>query len=169
MKKKIRLIVIISIIFIFLIYEIPVWARYYENINKISGKAVIAEPIIKVIPLNNTIITDVNKLSNIQEYHFIIKNYETDLNNKKRVNEVDFLYDIEIKNSSNSFPIRYELYDISTNEELLKGDSKITNLIIEKNKEMEKEYKLKVYWEKKENMSSSNDIDVIVKVNQKNI
>lgn len=165
--KKIRILVLISILF-FISSQNSVVARYYESILKINGRAIIAEPIIRVEALQDTIITEINKNSQIQEYAFVVKNYEIDSSNKKRINEVDFLYNIEIKNSNENFPIRYELYDCLTNEELLNNTSKSKEININKNVEFERKYKLLVYWNEIPNMSNHNDIEIIIKINQKN-
>lgn len=166
MKKKIKLLILISSA-ILVGFQIPVLARYYEKFSKISGNAVIAEPIIKVESLQDTIITAVNKESKIQEYYFIIKNFESDSINK-RINEVDFLCDIEIKNSSENFPVKYELYDCKTGAELLNGTLKATEIEISKNVEIENKYKLVLYWNSVQNMSCYNDVEIIVTANQKN-
>lgn len=161
---KMKKILIISVFII--CYSTPIFARYYESLEYFSGKATIAEPIIKVENLQNTISMEINKEENIKEYKFVVKNYEVN-NGKKRISEVDFLYDIEIRNSNNNFPVRYELFECETEEELLKGTNKIQNLEILKNVEYEKEYRLKVIWETKENMSDINDVDIVVTASQK--
>lgn len=125
MRKKLKIIMIVNLFVFFVFVQEPIFARYYDSIGKIIGKATIAEPIIKVEALQDTIIMEVNRKSNISQYNFVIKNYEIDSKNNKRINEIDFLYDIEIKNSTKNFPIRYELYDITTGMELLDGKDKI--------------------------------------------
>lgn len=163
-KSKIKMILIISLLLIS--YSIPIFARYYETLESFSGKAIIAEPIIKVEPLQETIKMEVNKESVIKEYKFIVKNYEVS-ENIKRINEVDFLYDIEIKNSDENFPIKYELFEVETGKEILNGLNKVQGLEILKNVEYEKEYKLQVTWKNKENMSSENNIDIVITASQK--
>jgi len=166
MKKKIKLLIMINIL-ILIVLEIPSIARYYESATKIKGKAIIAEPIIKVEMLQDTIITDFNKKTKVPEYYFIIKNYEIDANNNKRINEIDFICNIEIKNSEDNFPIRYELYDCETNEEMLEGNKISKEIFISKDVELEKKYKLQVYWKDVQNMSNNNDIEIIINVTQK--
>lgn len=124
-KKKLKLIFLISLVII--CFSNPIFARYYETLQSFSGKATIAEPIIKIENLQDTIKMEVNKESNIEEYNFIIKNYELE-ENQKRINEVYFEYSIEIKNTCENFPIRYELYDVESGEELLKGTNKISRI-----------------------------------------
>lgn len=125
MMMKLKVMLIISFALCLIFFEPQIFARYYETLDTITAEATIAEPIIKVEALQDTIKMEINKESNITQYSFIVKNYEIDSNNKKRINEVDFLYDIEIKNSSENFPIRYELYDVSEGEEILQGTSKV--------------------------------------------
>lgn len=123
MKRMKR--VILSIILIIVFFEIPSFARYYESIKKIGGKATIAEPIVRTELLQEKIITNVNKINQIQESYFNLKNYVIE-NNNKRINETDFLCDIEIKLTDENFPVRFELYDCLTDEELLKGTNKVS-------------------------------------------
>ncbi|MBR3614617.1 MAG: hypothetical protein IKL55_05515 [Clostridia bacterium] len=124
-KNKLKTIPII--ILLILNFSNPIFARYYERLEQFLGKASIAEFIIKVEPLQDTIITEINKESLVKEYNFCVKNYLID-GNMKRINEVDCLYDIEIKNSSKNFPIKYELYDLKTGEEILKGSDNILRI-----------------------------------------
>ena len=112
MKIKIqsnKLLLLIIIFILLLSFTNPIFARYYEILEMFSGKAIIAEPIVKIESLQDTIEMEINKETRIKEYNFVIRNYEN-IGNIKRINEVDFLYDIEIKNSSDNFPIKYELY-----------------------------------------------------------
>ena len=55
MKKIILILIILISINTFC------FARYYENLKTFSGKAQIAEPIFKVIPLQEKSIVDVNR------------------------------------------------------------------------------------------------------------
>ena len=163
-KENVKVILIVSLLLI--CYSRPIFARYYESIELFSGKATIAEPIVKVEALQDTINMEVNKESNINEYNFIVKNYEIN-KGLKRINEANFLYDIEVKNSDNNFPVKYELFDCETGKELLNGSNKVQGMEIFKNIEYEKEYKLRVTWENKENMSETNDVDIVVSASQK--
>ena len=163
-KLKLKTILIISIFVIS--YTTPIFARYYESLEYFFGRETIAEPIIKVETLQETISMEINKENEIKEYNFIVKNYEIS-NDIKRINEVDFLYDIEIKNSAENFPIKCELYEVETGKELLNGSNKVQGIEIKKNIEYEKEYKLKVTWKNTENMSITNDIDIIITASQK--
>ena len=164
--KKIKLKVMLIISFLLICYSTPIFARYYEILECFSGKATIAEPIIKVEELQDTINIEINKENEIKEYNFVVKNYEIN-NGLKRINEVDFLYDIEIKNSNEKFPIKCELFEIETGKELLNGTNKVQNLEIPKNVGYEKEYKLQVKWETKENMTTENAVDILIIASQK--
>lgn len=125
LEMKFKVILIIS--FLVICFSNPIFARYYEKFEYMSAKATIAEPIIKVENLQDTIKTKITEDSKIEEYNFVVRNYEME-NNEKRINEVNFLYDIEIKNSNENFPIRYELYDVETGEELLKESNRISRI-----------------------------------------
>ena len=157
--KKLKKILIISIFLISI--EINCFARYYENLEKIQTKA----PIIRIDKLEDTINLELNKKTEPKEYFFIIKNYEIDELNNKRISEVDFNYNIEIINSDNKFPVKYELYDCTTGE---KVETK-NQYNIEKKKEYEKKYKLVVSWNNLQSeMSNTSDIDIVVNVSQTN-
>ncbi len=162
MLKKVKKLLLISLIIINI--QIVSFARYYETLDKIQGYAVIAEPIVKLESLQDTIQLEINKETERKEYYFIIKNYEIDSKNNKRISEVDFSYDIEIEITDNNFPIKYELYDISTNEKI-QNKSKFD---MPKNIEFEKKYKLVIYWnDLQEEMSNKADINIKVNVSQK--
>ena len=163
-KLKFKFLTIIS--FLLISYSTPIWARYYEELKGVSCNAIIAEPIIKVEALQETIKAEIDKEKVIKEYNFIIKNYETN-NNEKRINEVDFLYDIEIKKSDNNFPIKCKLFETKSGKELLNGSNKVQGLEILKNIEYEKKYKLQVIWEGKDNMSTESTVDILITANQK--
>lgn len=156
---------IISIIVILLIIPITSFAKYYEVVRSIEGSAVIAEPIVIVDKKQEKIISGFDK-NTVKEYYFVIKNYKYDENGNKKISEVDFLYNIEIKNSSNNFPVKYELYDCSSNEELLKGNNKTTDLLLPQNQEYENEYKIIVSWNDMENLDSQSEIDILINASQ---
>lgn len=164
--KKLKIQKIISFLLIVFLIPTPSFARYYDNLGKFSTKASIAEPIINVETLQETVVSDFNKTT-VKEYHFKITNYELETNGNKRISEVDFNYTIEIKNSSNNFPAKYELYDCSTNLEILNGASKTQEFYISKNNMYEKEYKIIVSWEDKDELASQNDINIMVNASQK--
>lgn len=120
MMKKI----IISFFIIILFFQIPIFARYYESLKKINANVKIAEPIIIAELMQDTITANVDKINPIQESYFCLKNYVIE-NNNKRINEADFICDIEIKLSDEKFPVKFELYDCSTGKELLNGSNKV--------------------------------------------
>lgn len=156
---------IISVIIIILIIPITSLAKYYEIIRKIEGNAIIAEPIVVVEKKQEKVISDFNK-NTVKEYGFLVKNYKYDERGNKRISEVDFIYNIEIKNSSNNFPVKYELYDCSSNEEILKGNNKTSDLLLLRNQEYENEYKLIVSWNEVENLDSQSEIDILINASQ---
>ena len=71
MKRKIKILLLIS--FVLISIQISSFARYYDVIGKIKGRATIAEPIVKVEKLQDTIIAEINKKSQPIEYYFVIK------------------------------------------------------------------------------------------------
>ena len=121
MKRKATIFILILII----TFPLVVNARYFEKIENIKGKAIIAEPIFKVETIQDTIIQTIDKETDIKQYVFKIKNYETENNGtSKRVSQVDMLYNIEIINEKENFPIKIALYEINSTENLLKENKK---------------------------------------------
>lgn len=124
-KKQLMKKIAISTFIIIIFFQIPTFARYYESLQKVNANAQIAEPVVRVELLQAPITASVDKINPIQESHFCLKNYIIE-NNKKRINETDFICDIEIKLTDEKFPVKFELYDCLTGEELLKGSNKAT-------------------------------------------
>ena len=164
MLKKAKILLIISLIIISL--NICCYARYYEKIGTIQGKGTIAEPIVIVEGLQDTINLEINKNTEPVQYSFVVKNYKIDSDKNKKISEVDFSYNIVVKSSSSNFPARFELYDFDSGEKI----SSENKFDILKNIEYEKKYKVIVYWNKLEGeMSSLSDVDILVNVSQKNL
>lgn len=124
-KKQIVKKIVISVFLIIIFFQIPAFARYYECLQKVNTNAQIAEPVVRVELLQDTITASVNKINPIQESYFCLKNYVIE-NDNKRINETYFICDIEIELTDEKFPVKFELYDCLTGEEILKGSNKIT-------------------------------------------
>ena len=154
----------ITILLLFLIFfTTNAWA-YYTSTEEINICGHIAEPIIKVEPLQETIEYKINKNSEKKEYLFSIKNFENEPN--KKISEVDFEFYIEVKNSNNDFPINYKLYDCSSNQEILKENSMTEKINIYKNEEFNKIYKLEIFYQENLNSSDSTEVEIEINVNQ---
>ena len=104
----------------------------------IQGKAQLAEPIL-IIENNPSV--DITQNQNYGEYVFKVKNY----NEQNKLTETDLKYYIEILSDA----------DDSVNIELYQGDNKIelTNnktdyIKISKNQKEEREYKIKITYDK---------------------
>ena len=147
-------------IIIFILNPINVFARYYEKIGNIWCYMDIAQPIVE-IEKSNTIVKEINSNSKIEEFYFTIKNY-----NKTKISEIDFLYDIEIKNANNNFPIEYKLYDCISGDEVLNGTNKTLQEEMKKYIKVNNKYRLVILWKDKINQNSSTDIDIIINVIQ---
>ncbi len=115
--------------------------------------------------MQNTINTQIDKNTKLEESYFKLKNYVLE-NQSKRINETEFLCDIEVRLTDENFPVKLELYNCETGEELLNGKNKVEGILIPKNSEFERKYKLVVLWEKKENMSAESDVNIIVSASQ---
>lgn len=75
-------------------------------------------------------------------------------------------FNIEIENKNENFPIKIELFNLDTGEELLQGSDKTNTFIIKKNIIFENTYKLVISWQEKENMSAENDINILINSSQ---
>lgn len=144
------LIVFIIILLLFCGYSM---AKAIEEVI-IKGKAEIAEPIL-VIENNPSI--DITAINNYGVYTFKVKNY----NEKNKITETDLKYYIEIlSNTDNS--INIELYQ---NENKINLNNNRTEYIqISKDRKEEREYKIKITYDK----NKSNSInDIIEKIQVK--
>ena len=70
----------------------------------------IPEPIVDIEKSQDTIVKKIISNTQIQEFCFTIRNFKN-MENCKKISEVDFEFEIEIKKSNSIFPIKYELYD----------------------------------------------------------
>ncbi|MCR5186645.1 MAG: hypothetical protein K6D97_05975 [Clostridia bacterium] len=158
---------IVIFLVIFMAFAINSYARYFKSIN-VEYQGQIAEPIIKVQGITGkTSNNDYNRNTGELEYFFNIKNYEIEDNGSKRITEVDFNYEIYLEETNHNFPIKYELYDMSTGEELLNGENKTLPKHIHRNKEFIQNYKLVVKWDESKHLEGNKDmIDIKVKVMQ---
>ena len=158
---------IIVLILLFIAFSVSSYAKYYKKIN-LMYKSYIAEPIIIVEEISpKTIDTNYNRDTGELEYSFCVKNFEVDENGNKKFSEIEFDYEIIIENNNNNFPVRLELYDLDTEEELLKGNEKTNKEHICNNCEYQKNYKLYAIWdESKELIGNSCNAKVKVKVTQ---
>lgn len=157
MKFKIKQIILMAIIILLCIPSITM-SKYNSKFEK-NGKINIAKPVIifeEQTELNSEII---NKKSFPIEYNFKIKNY-TDTG----VNEIEFYYNIEVQDTAINFPIKYRLFDINTNEEVILNNNKTIDMKISNGIAEEKLYKLVIEWDKR-NGRLSNDTDLNIKIN----
>ena len=98
---------------------------------------------------------------------FCIKNYEIDESGSKRISDVDFNYEMLIDESNHSFPIKYELYDMDSGEQLLKDNMKTDPKHIYRNKEYVKNYMLVASWDSNKELIGNIDItNIKIKVTQ---
>ncbi len=156
MKKSQNRIIIIFLL-VLLIQMIGVTNSKYATSFFEEGKASIAEPVVELESFEN-VERVVNKLDFPIEYTFKLKNYK-----ENKINEVDFLYNIEVIFSNNNFPIKYKIIDISNGEIIENSQTlfKLSKCIRE-----EKIYKLIIEWDDKK-IELSKDFDVKIKINLK--
>lgn len=148
--NKEKLIILMLFIIIFLLVNFSV-SKYRFLITE-NGKAVIAEPII-IFEKGEVINTEYNKKSGELEFAFKIKNYLDDSN----INEVDFMYNLEIIETNTNFPISYKLIDVTNNEEIILTNNISSNFFISKGNKEEDSYKLIINWDESKNLSTYSD------------
>lgn len=165
-QKKMKLKILLSFVVVVFCVQNTSMARYYEMLNKVFVRTTIAEPIIEVQNLQDTVVSEMNKKSENKEYYFKVKNYKFE-DTQKQITEVDFDFYIEIINSNNNFPIKYELYDCENNEMILETQNLSKKIHINKNIEFERNYKLVVSWSNKELIQGNlDDIELAIYVAQ---
>ena len=137
MKKKILIILLIFFIIIGAIC-IRTTISQYKSKQEIRSTMTIAKPIFKVEG-NET--TKISALNNIGYYEFKIKNFD-----EENMSDTGFLYYIEILSKTDD-AIKFELYD--EQEQLMDLENLKTNqFIMPCNEKLEKNYKLKVVYDK---------------------
>lgn len=159
-------IIFVILILIVINFSTNVFAIYYEKLTNIRLLLNIAEPIISVEKNQDTIIKSINPNTPMQEFYFTVKNYKN-IDDVKKISEINLEFEIEIVNSDNTFPIKYELYDCLTNEKILLDDNKSSKIDMHKNVEFERCYKLCVIYEKQNSSSTESSIDISVNATPK--
>ena len=146
-EKNTKIITAILIIFIIilLLFSGYSMARVLEEVI-VKGRAEIAEPIL--IVENNPSI-DITAEKNYGEYTFKIKNYD-----ENNLTQTDLKYYIEIL-SNNDSAVKFELYQGESKIDL--KDNKTEYIQISKDTKEEREYKIKIKYDKNVN-TSINDI-----------
>lgn len=104
----------------------------------IKGRMKIAEPILEI---ENNPIINITESQKYGEYIFKIRNY----NNKEKITETDLKYYIEISPKLDS-SIDLELYQ--NEDEIKLTDNKTEYIKISKDQKEEREYKIKITYDK---------------------
>lgn len=104
----------------------------------IKGRMKIAEPILEI---ENKPIINITESQKYGEYIFKIRNY----NNKEKITETDLKYYIEISPKLDS-SIDLELYQ--NEDEIKLTDNKTEYIKISKDQKEEREYKIKITYDK---------------------
>ncbi len=104
----------------------------------IKGRMKIAEPILEI---ENNPIINITESQKYGEYIFKIRNY----NNKEKITETDLKYYIEISPKLDS-SIDFELYQ--NEDEIKLTDNKTEYIKISKDQKEEREYKIKITYDK---------------------
>lgn len=141
---------IIVFIFVLLIMCEYSMAKMVEEVI-IKGKAQIAEPILTI---ESDPSLDITETQNYGEYTFKVKNY----NEQDKLSEVDLKYYIEILSNTDDSVI-IELYQGENRINL--NEKKTEYMEISKNQKEEREYKIKVMYDK--NKSSTFE-DIMEKI-----
>lgn len=149
MKRLLNRLKVIVVAWIILQITVFCNSKYSTSFTQ-KGEGEIAEPIIILESFDNDEKL-VNKLDFPKEYQFKVKNYTAD-----KINEVDFLYNIELIKSNSTFPVKYKIIDLSENRELTINNGISEEIKISKQIKEEKIYKIIFYWEEIENEMSEN-------------
>ncbi len=159
MKKKILIILLIFFIIIGAIC-IRTTISQYKSKQEIRSTMTIAKPIFKVEG-NET--TKISALNNIGYYEFKIKNFD-----EENMSDTGFLYYIEILSKTDD-AIKFELYD--EQEQLMDLENLKTNqFIMPCNEKLEKNYKLKVVYDKNKGEIGKDILeDIQIKVHSEQI
>ena len=104
----------------------------------IKGRMKIAEPILEI---ENNPIINITESQKYGEYIFKIRNY----NNKEKITETDLKYYIEISPKLDN-SINLELYQ--NEDEIKLTDNKTEYIKISKDQKEEREYKIKITYDK---------------------
>ena len=158
-REKRMLKSIFLIVLIILYFMINNTFSKYKIFIEQNGNASIAKPII-VIEKDNNINTEYSKKTGEILYYFKIKNYENE-----NINEVKFLYNIELIENNSEFPIEYNLVDLSTNERVTLNNNKSKEFIIGIDEKEEKTYVLKINWKNKDIEKYSDSLQIALKTN----
>ena len=117
----------------------------------IKGRMKIAEPILEI---ENNPIINITESQNYGEYIFKVRNY----NNKDKVTETDLKYYIEISPKLDN-SIELELYQDENKIEL--ADNKTEYIKISKNQKEEREYKIKILYDKSNKIAGEDILEKI--------
>ena len=117
----------------------------------IKGRMKIAEPILEI---ENGSIVDITENKNYGEYVFKVRNY----NNKEKVTETDMKYYIEILPELDK-SINIELYQNENKIEL--EENKTEYIKISKEQKEEREYKVKITYDKNDTMEIEDILEQI--------
>lgn len=155
-QRKIRkVLVAISMVVVF-INAITIFNK--GEIGQYQVEAKTAKPII-VIETDHYLKEQINENSFPIEYYFCINNYQ-----EEEINEVEFEYNIELENSTEDFPVSYQLVELRNNQEIRLIDGKSENLKIGKNVKESQKFKVIFQWQEL-NRDLADEFQLKLKVN----
>lgn len=129
-----------------------------DNVLNYTAGAKIAQPII-VLEKDDVLKTQIYENAFPLEYHFWIQNYRED-----EINQVDFEYTIELENSTENFPVSYNLVDCEQNQEIEFVDGKSEPLKLKKGEKENREFKLVMQWQEL-NVELAEELQIKLKIN----
>ena len=157
-KRELTLIIVIVIVLLLFFSGYSI-GKAYQNTN-IQTNATLAKPIL-VVENNPTI--EVNGENEKQYYNFKVKNS----NEQGQINQIGLQYYIEILTKKQE-AISFKLYKEDQEIELI--NNKTSNIIMEKDKLQEDNYKLEIIYDKTNNNSVDDIIqDVQIKVHSEQL
>lgn len=155
-KRKIRKILIGICMMVVFINVITIFRQ--GEIWQYQVEAKISKPII-VIERDDYLKMQITEKSFPIEYNFCINNYK-----EEEINEVEFEYNIELDNSIENFPVRYQLVDLKNNQEIKLVNGKSDSLKIKKDVKESRKFKIIFQWQEL-NKVLADKFDLKLKVN----
>ncbi len=144
-NKKDKIIIIIA----WLIIGIELFSNFTSGLE-CEATMQIAKAIV-VLEKDEILKTEFQEHSTPMEYHFCLNNYQDD-----EINEVEFDCILELQNSTNDFPISYQLWDCDQKREISFIDGKSESITIKKGQKESRKFKLILKWCEREGVLADN-------------
>lgn len=171
MEKKFKY--LFFMFFILLIFFTNITLANYKSIIYGKANTNLKKPVF-IVEYSDTVQGQISsKTNNYFESYINVLNYinKDDLDEIKKLNEIDFEYTIKIIPSTNNFPVKYKLIDINNGQEIALDSNLESEKITIGNMEEKNIYKLILEWDienNNQNLDGNLDVEILVKGVQKN-